>query len=105
MPEAVPNNKKRRQDQISSISSITKWLTEEAIGYDAVAAQMEVYAQEFFNEGLHSVQMIQDKCTPQDIESFQWMKRFHKRQLISHCKIKNKKEEDGDIKVKKEEEE
>jgi hypothetical protein len=102
------NKKKRRQDQISSIqqdqvSSLTKWLTEEAIGYHADPDLMEKYAQEFVAEGLHSVQMIQDKCTPQDIESFQWMKRFHKRQLISHCKIKVKKEEHADIKVKKEE--
>jgi hypothetical protein len=62
------------KDEEEQISSITKSLTEEAIGYDADPVQMEEYAQELTDDELHSVHMIQDACTPEDIESFQWKK-------------------------------
>jgi hypothetical protein len=77
--KAMTDKEQKRQQ----LSSVTKWLTEDAIGCDADVDEMEVYAQNFLMLGLHSMQMIQEMCTPADILKLPWMKEFHKRRFLS----------------------
>lgn len=63
-------------------SEVTTWLLEAVIP-NADIVEMEVYRQQLFDEGLNSVQAIKSMCTPEDIEGFTWMKKFHRRSLAA----------------------
>jgi hypothetical protein len=63
-------------------SEVTTWLLESVIP-NADIVEMEVYRQQLFDEGLNSVDAIKTMCTPQDIEGFTWMKKFHRRSLAA----------------------
>ena len=75
----------------SHVDRIRDWLCHEVIGYNANYFEMEEYAYKLVhNEGLHSVKMIQQMVTLEDImEEFIWMKKFHKRALIQNGNLKN----------------
>ncbi|GAX17047.1 hypothetical protein FisN_5Hh432 [Fistulifera solaris] len=63
-------------------SEVTTWLSKTVIP-NADIVEVEVYRQQFFDEGLNSVDAIKTMCTPQDIEGFTWMKKFHRRSLAA----------------------
>ncbi|GAX25339.1 hypothetical protein FisN_5Lh432 [Fistulifera solaris] len=72
-------------------SEVTTWLLETVIP-NADIVEMEVYRQQFYDEGLNSVDAIKTMCTPQDIESFTWMKKFHRRSLAACISAKREGE-------------
>lgn len=67
---------------------IQEWLTRQIIGFDADPVEMRAYAQKFIDDGFHSVQMIQDICTEDDVKG--WMKTAHRRLFLARGKIKTK---------------
>jgi hypothetical protein len=71
------------------LSSITKWLTQEVIGFGANVVEMQGYAKHFFEYGFHSVELIQEICTPDDVEAFAWMKTIHKRLFLTRAQLKS----------------
>lgn len=75
-------NGEDKGNRTRQVALIAKWLQDEAIGFDADAKEMENYAEMLVAHGLHSVQMIQEMCSPGDIMKFSWMKEFHKRRLL-----------------------
>ena len=70
--------------------SICRWLETEVIGYNPNSFEMRRYARRFFDLGFHSVDLIREVCTPEDIESFEWMKPIHKRLFLARAKLKTK---------------
>lgn len=69
------------------ISGLAEWLRIEAIGYNADKLEMIMYAQNFFNLGYHSVAVIKDFCTNDELMKFPWMKPAHKRVFISRIQL------------------
>ena len=67
----------------SRIKLLADWLSQ-VIGNDPDPQEMKEYAQKFFDEGLHSPQAIQELCTSEDVDGFDWMKRVHKV-AFKHC--------------------
>jgi hypothetical protein len=62
---------------------IAEWIGD-IIGYNPDEDEMNAYARELNNLGLHSVTMIQNECTPDEVESFDWMKPFHKKRFYNY---------------------
>jgi hypothetical protein len=66
------------QDRVKNISG---WLAI-TIGFDPDLGDMETYAREFIKLGLHSVEMIVNICKAKDVAKFDWMRIFHRRQVV-----------------------
>lgn len=62
---------------------IAEWIGD-IIGYNPDEDEMNGYARELNNLGLHSVTMIQNECTPEEVEGFGWMKPFHKKRFCNY---------------------
>eukprot|EP00522_Entomoneis_paludosa_P006296 CAMPEP_0172448956 /NCGR_PEP_ID=MMETSP1065-20121228/7822_1 /TAXON_ID=265537 /ORGANISM="Amphiprora paludosa, Strain CCMP125" /LENGTH=664 /DNA_ID=CAMNT_0013200551 /DNA_START=187 /DNA_END=2181 /DNA_ORIENTATION=+ len=75
----------KREKQRVFRQEIQEWLTNSAIGCSPNMEDMEDYANEFVELGLHSVEMIKRHCTLADVDSFGWMKTFHKRAFVQNA--------------------
>jgi hypothetical protein len=76
---------KEARDQCIAICT---WLETQVIGHNPNKLEMRRYARRFFDIGFHSVRLIQEVCTPADVESFVWMKPIHKRLFLAKAKLK-----------------
>ena len=69
------------------VAEISDWLETEAIGFDPDKMEMGLYAQKFVDLGYHSVKMIQELLTPDEVASFVWMKPIHKKLFLMKAKL------------------
>jgi len=63
------------------VERIREWLVK--IGYDPNQEEMTIYARKFYDHGFHSVQMIVNVCTKEDIIGFDWINPYHKRWITA----------------------
>lgn len=82
-PPTTPKRHMIDEMKRKQLADLTKWLTEEVIGFNADPTEMEQYAIKFLERGLHSVAMLEELCTPADIARWTWMREFHKRRFIT----------------------
>eukprot|EP00523_Entomoneis_sp_CCMP467_P009467 CAMPEP_0168734116 /NCGR_PEP_ID=MMETSP0724-20121128/8644_1 /TAXON_ID=265536 /ORGANISM="Amphiprora sp., Strain CCMP467" /LENGTH=743 /DNA_ID=CAMNT_0008781203 /DNA_START=145 /DNA_END=2376 /DNA_ORIENTATION=+ len=67
---------------------LEEWLTNIAlVGCSSAPGKQRIqtYAQHFLELGLHSAEMIQQWCTKADVQTFYWMKKFHKRVFLQNA--------------------
>jgi hypothetical protein len=59
---------------------ISNFLARVAIGFGAVKAEMEKYAENLVKiEGCHSVEFIKMHCEDQDVDRWDWMKPMQRK--------------------------
>lgn len=87
VPQPVPSaitsrkNSNLETDGGDHCKTISEWLAK-LIGYDPVMGQMEKYAYKSMENALHSVDKIVNSCKATDVAKFNWMRKFHKRDVI-----------------------
>jgi len=69
------------------LEEITEWLSG-VIGYNPNRQEMKEHAKKFMELGLHSSQMIVDLLPANRVESFSWMKEFHRFQVLSNANLR-----------------
>jgi len=86
VPDAVVVSFHQEQATTSSkedsLKEIREWFVT-VIGCKPVKGEMEAYAKQFNDLGLHSVGMIVSLCNKEDIAEFNWMKRYHKAKVAA----------------------
>ena len=75
-----------RQLRKTQISRISDWLSNEVIGFGVDRVTMDSYAERFMDEGFHSIEMIQELCTEDDLVGW---KRAHRRMLVTKGGLKS----------------
>ena len=50
---------------------------------------MEFYARKLFELGGHSPELIQELCDAETVESFEWMKYFHKKAFLKYAGLES----------------
>jgi len=65
------------------VTILSNWL-QDVIGYDADPVDVRFYGCQLYERGFHSVKTVQDFCSPEEIDSFHWMKPVHKRLFRSN---------------------
>jgi hypothetical protein len=83
LSHAFKHDKEHRHQQLSSIA---EWL-ERVIGYGADSVEIEGYARKLLDDGFHSIEMIQDVCTVDDIAG--WMIMGHRRLFLARAQLRN----------------
>ena len=63
------------------VTKIIDWLVK--TGYDPSQYEMAIYAGKLYEHGFHSVDMIINVCTKEDITGFDWIKPVHKRWITA----------------------
>lgn len=66
---------------------LCKWIMQ-VIGNDPIQEEMGLYASRFIELGLHSITMIQSRCTAEHVAGFDWMKEFHKEAFLENAHLK-----------------
>ena len=84
LSRARRHDKECRRQQLSDIA---EWLEHDVISYGADRVEMEGYAKKFMDDGFHSIEMIQDICTEEDVSG--WMKKVHKRLFLARAQVKS----------------
>ena len=65
------------------VQTIALWLHKIVFHGNVHAWEAHEYATQLVDEGLHSIADTREFCTIKDVESFHWMKPFHKRRLMA----------------------
>lgn len=66
------------------VHTIAVWLHKIVLGSHVHEWEVYEYAMQLVDEGLLSIADIREFCTPEDVQTFDWMKPFHKRRLMAH---------------------
>ncbi len=64
------------------IHTIALWLHKIVLGSHVHEWEVYEYAMNLADEGLLCIADIREFCTPDDVQTFDWMKPFHKRRLM-----------------------
>jgi hypothetical protein len=93
---AVPDAAMSSQGQIVTnkkeerVKKIIEWLIK--VGYDPIPEEMEPYARKFMFLGYHSVDMIVNVCTKEDITGFDWIQSTSAGLLLHSVKVSGVKD-------------
>jgi hypothetical protein len=93
---AVPDAAMSSQGQIVTnkkeerVKKIIEWLIK--VGYDPIPEEMEPYARKFMFLGYHSVDIIVNVCTKEDITGFDWIQSTSAGLLLHSVKVSGVKD-------------
>eukprot|EP00523_Entomoneis_sp_CCMP467_P003832 CAMPEP_0168760280 /NCGR_PEP_ID=MMETSP0724-20121128/22674_1 /TAXON_ID=265536 /ORGANISM="Amphiprora sp., Strain CCMP467" /LENGTH=570 /DNA_ID=CAMNT_0008809263 /DNA_START=130 /DNA_END=1839 /DNA_ORIENTATION=+ len=73
-----------QQEEQAQVHSVEQWLKTKVFSVGTMGAdnKLRQYAVCLVNLGLHSVEMIQDLCSQEDVDSFDWMELDHKKVFV-----------------------